>query len=72
MIFDIDPPEDVVEAALPAALLVADTLESVGLTTTPMTTGSKGYHLVAPINPDVSSEDVADWAQLISVIAGLN
>lgn len=69
VIFDVDPPEHLVEAAAPAARLIADVLGEVGLDLTPVATGSKGYHLVASILPQVDSADVAGWAQLISAIA---
>jgi bifunctional non-homologous end joining protein LigD len=49
LVVDLDPPEGQIERARRAAFLTRDTLSAFGLASVPIATGSKGYHVVAPI-----------------------
>lgn len=49
MIIDLDPPDDDFEAARQAALIVREALDRLGLIPFVMTTGSRGYHVVVPL-----------------------
>jgi bifunctional non-homologous end joining protein LigD len=58
-VVDLDPPAEAVALVQRAAILVRDALAELGLPSAPMATGSKGYHVVAPIVPNVDSEQLA-------------
>ncbi|HET8936296.1 MAG TPA: non-homologous end-joining DNA ligase [Polyangiales bacterium] len=58
-IVDLDPPPGATALVQRAALLVRAALSEFGLPCLPMATGSKGYHLVAPITPSVDSDQLA-------------
>jgi bifunctional non-homologous end joining protein LigD len=49
IVIDLDPPEGEFARARRAAFLVRDVLLSFGLESVPVATGSKGYHVVAPV-----------------------
>lgn len=49
MVFDLDPPERDFGAARTAALALGDMLRDLGLEPFAMTTGSKGIHVVVPL-----------------------
>lgn len=51
IVVDLDPPEGELALVRRAAFLVRETLEELGLAAVPVATGSKGYHIVAPITP---------------------
>ena len=59
IIIDLDPPEGA-EVALvrKAALLTRDFVGALGLTLVPVATGSKGYHLVARIEPTIDADNL--------------
>jgi len=65
-VLDLDPDEGDVVAVQAAALAARELLTGLGLDTTPMTTGSKGYHLVARLDLSVQSDDVSHAAQGIA------
>ncbi len=66
MIFDLDPPEGDVVAARWAARQVGAILGELRLVGLPMTTGSKGYHVVVPLVPEATIEQVGETARAIS------
>ncbi len=68
VVFDLDPPEGEVEAAAAAALAVRAFLEDLGLRSAPMTTGSNGYHVIAPVAPEVHIDEVSMFARTASVL----
>ena len=56
LVFDLDPGEGVTMAQLAeVARAVRDLIADIGLTTFPLTSGSKGLHLYAPLEQPVSS-----------------
>ncbi|HEX6307288.1 MAG TPA: non-homologous end-joining DNA ligase [Longimicrobiales bacterium] len=50
LVFDLDPSEEDPAALRDATLLVRDTLAELGLTARVKTTGSKGFHVVVPLD----------------------
>jgi bifunctional non-homologous end joining protein LigD len=67
MVIDLDPghPAGLHECAQ-VALLVRDRLASLGLPAAPVTSGSKGLHLYAPMPGDLSSDQVREAAKQIA------
>ena len=67
MVIDLDPghPASLHECAQ-VALLVRDKLSSLGLPCVPVTSGSKGLHLYAPMPGDLTSDHVRDAARQIA------
>jgi len=62
MIFDLDPPSDF-EASRSAAFLVKEVLDELGLTPYVMTTGSRGLHVVTPLDRSADFEATRDFAR---------
>ena len=59
IVVDLDPPANVAgsaELARAAARIVGEELERRGLASVPVATGSKGYHVVAPIAPELTAD----------------
>ena len=54
VVIDLDPPPEGLALVRRAALVVREALEAMGLATIPVATGSKGYHLVASIEPTIA------------------
>lgn len=68
LIFDLDPDPSVgFEVVRETADLVRGALKALGLTSFPMVTGGKGIHVVAPLLPKASFEDVARFAKGLAV-----
>lgn len=64
MIFDLDPSRGVFFSTVKwAAFQLKELLESVGLPTFAMTTGSRGVHVVVPLKPVMVFEEVRDFAR---------
>ena len=57
-VFDLDPSKEDDAAVRAAALLVRALLEELGLESAPKTSGSKGFHLVVPLDGHADSETV--------------
>ena len=68
IVIDLDPPEGAVAAVRRAAKRVREALDILGLTTVPVATGSKGYHLVAAIAPRLDGETIALATQRLAVL----
>jgi bifunctional non-homologous end joining protein LigD len=59
LVIDLDPPAGAFALARRAALLTRDALAEHGLQSVPVATGSKGYHIVAPIEPALDADELA-------------
>jgi bifunctional non-homologous end joining protein LigD len=59
VVFDLDPPEDGFELVRRTARIVHDVLAELGLTAFVKTTGSKGLHVVAPLDDTATFHEVA-------------
>ncbi|MET9391069.1 non-homologous end-joining DNA ligase [Streptomyces sp. NPDC006624] len=63
MVFDLDPPGDDFEAVREAARLLGRLLEELELPSALMTTGSRGLHVIVPLNGRHDFEDVRAFAR---------
>ena len=69
-VIDLDPPPGAVALVRRAAELVRAALLEHGLETVPVATGSKGYHLVAALKPELEVDQLALAAhQLATLLA---
>lgn len=67
LVFDLDPGEGVTMAQLAeVARAVRDLMSDIGLTTFPLTSGSKGLHLYAPLAEPVSSSGATVLAKRVA------
>ena len=67
LVFDLDPGEGVTMAQLAkVARAVRDLVADIGLTTYPLTSGSKGMHLYCPLDKPVSSRGAAVLAKRVA------
>ncbi|MGH6894307.1 MAG: non-homologous end-joining DNA ligase [Dongiaceae bacterium] len=68
VIFDLDPAPDVPFAAVtPAARLVRDRLQGLGLQSIVKTTGGKGLHVIVPLRPAASWPVAKGFVKAIAV-----
>jgi bifunctional non-homologous end joining protein LigD len=68
LVFDLDPGEGVTMAQLcEVAHAVRDLIADIGLTTYPLTSGSKGVHLYTPLGEPVSSKGATVLAKRVAV-----
>lgn len=63
-VFDLDPSEEDPPALRAAALGVRDLLSELGVTSWIKTSGSKGFHIVAPLDGDTDFGEVARFAHM--------
>ncbi|WP_445163719.1 ATP-dependent DNA ligase [Mycobacterium sp. Dal123C01] len=67
LVFDLDPGEGVTMAQLAkVARAVRDLIADIGLTTFPLTSGSKGLHLYSPLDKPVSSQGAVALAKRVA------
>ena len=67
LVFDLDPGDGVTMPQLcEVAAAVRDLMGDIGLTTYPLTTGSKGLHLYAPLDDPVSSRGAVVLAKRVA------
>lgn len=62
MVIDLDPPEDDFGPVRDAARITGDFLRELGLTPYVMTTGSRGLHVVVPLDRSADFDAVRDFA----------
>jgi bifunctional non-homologous end joining protein LigD len=67
-VFDLDPSEDDAPSLTRAALALRDLLAEIGLTSWIKTTGSKGYHIVVPLDDSVKWRDAASLSHTAGTI----
>ncbi|WP_405234963.1 non-homologous end-joining DNA ligase [Lentisalinibacter orientalis] len=63
MVIDLDPPDDDFGPVRDAARITADFLRELGLTPYVMTTGSRGLHVVVPLDRSADFDAVRDFAR---------
>lgn len=68
IILDLDPPAGALSEVRHAAILVRDALAELGLPSVPVATGSKGYHVVAPILATVDADAIETSVQQLSTL----
>jgi bifunctional non-homologous end joining protein LigD len=70
MIYDLDPPEDSEDYGFvrEAALDVRDVLEEVDLASWVQTTGSKGFHVVVPLDRSAGFDEVRQFARDVALL----
>ncbi|RPI96954.1 MAG: ATP-dependent DNA ligase [Chloroflexi bacterium] len=68
MIFDLDPSGESAGWVREAAVTVHDLLESLGLSSFVMTSGSKGFHVVVPLDRRQDFDSVREFAQNVAVV----
>ena len=61
-VFDLDPSVDDADGLRAATLLVRDVLDELGLPSWVKTSGSKGYHIVVPLDRSLGYEEVFVFA----------
>lgn len=66
MVFDLDPAQDDFEAVRAAARLLAGLLDELKLPSAPMTTGSRGLHVVVPLDGRQDFDDVREFARAVA------
>lgn len=67
LVFDLDPGEGVTMRQLTdVARMIRDLIADIGLTTFPVTSGSKGIHLYAPLDNPVSSRGAVVLAKRVA------
>jgi bifunctional non-homologous end joining protein LigD len=68
-VFDLDPSrDDEPDVLRRSALAVRDLLRDVGLPSWVKTTGSKGFHIVVPLDANAGFGDVSRFASLVATI----
>lgn len=64
-VFDLDPSRDDVEQVRSAALGLRDLLDELGLPSWVKTSGSKGFHIVVPLDGKSDTSEVARFADTV-------
>jgi bifunctional non-homologous end joining protein LigD len=66
MIIDLDPADTDFNKVTSTALLLKDALEGYGLSTFAMTTGSRGMHVVVPLDRSATFDEVRAFARRVA------
>jgi bifunctional non-homologous end joining protein LigD len=69
VLIDLDPHDCPFEMIVEAALLVKSTLNRIGLTGYPKTTGGDGLHIYIPVEPVYTYEETRTFAELMARLA---
>jgi len=67
-VFDLDPSEDDADALRAAALALRDLLEALGLPSWPKTSGSKGFHVIVPLDGKAGFGEVGHFAHSVGAL----
>jgi bifunctional non-homologous end joining protein LigD len=67
-VFDLDPSRDEPSELRAAALAVRDVLEELGLSSSVKTSGSKGYHIVVPLDAETGFDQVWRFAHGVGAL----
>lgn len=68
LIFDLDPPGDEFEIVRQAALELREIMEALNLVPFVMTTGSKGLHVVIPLEPTTPFDETREFARDVAAV----
>jgi bifunctional non-homologous end joining protein LigD len=68
LVVDLDPPADGTALVRRAALIVREAFARHGIASVPVATGSKGYHVVAPIRPELPGDVVMTTMQKLAAL----
>lgn len=63
VVFDLDPPSKEFHSAIEAAFAIRKQASKLEMQSFVMTTGSKGLHVLLPIKPELSFDDVRSFAK---------
>ncbi len=66
LVFDLDPTAENLDDVKRATRLVGELLDELGLTTYVKTTGSRGYHVLVPLRPQLGYDEVRDFAHAVA------
>ena len=67
VLFDLDPAEGTgFDAVVEVALLVREALDGLGLESFPKTSGSKGMHVLVPIERRATYDDTREFAEIVA------
>jgi bifunctional non-homologous end joining protein LigD len=67
-VFDLDPSEDEPVKLRRAAFAVRDLLSELGLPSWVKTSGSKGFHIVVPLDGNAGFDEVAAWTNAVGAM----
>ncbi len=67
-VFDLDPSEDAPDILRAAALGLRDLLDELGLPSWVKTSGSKGFHIVVPLDAKAGFDEVSRFAHAVATI----
>jgi len=67
-VFDLDPSEDEPDLLRMASLAVRDVLAELSLPSWVKTSGSKGFHIVVPLDGESGFDEVAEFANAVAAI----
>jgi bifunctional non-homologous end joining protein LigD len=67
-VFDLDPSEDEPEVLRTAAMALRDLLNELGLASWVKTSGSKGFHIVVPLDSQTGFDEVSRFAHAVGAI----
>jgi bifunctional non-homologous end joining protein LigD len=67
-VFDLDPARDEPDILRGAALRLRDLLDELGLASWVKTSGSKGYHIVVPLDGHASFGEVGEFAHVVGSV----
>ncbi|GHJ41424.1 non-homologous end-joining DNA ligase [Streptomyces sp. TS71-3] len=66
LVFDLDPPDAEFEPVREAALLLHDFFDELRLPSAAMTTGSRGLHVIVPLDGRAGFDEVRDFAHEVA------
>ena len=67
-VFDLDPSGDAPDILRAAALGLRDLLDELGLPSWVKTSGSKGFHIVVPLDPKAGFDEVSRFAHAVGTL----
>ena len=67
LILDLDPSDDDFSKVRHGARLLRDLLPGLGLVPFVKTTGSRGLHVVSPIHPELTCDEVSEFARKVAL-----